>query len=619
MPETERRTEIMQRLREKAAALPLKPGVYLMKDRKGEVIYVGKAVRLKNRVSSYFHGAHNAKTEAMVSKVEDFDVIVASSEFEALVLENSLIKHHMPHYNILLKDDKGYPFIRVDMREDYPSFSVVNRVGEDGADYYGPYGGRGTTFRAIDAVSKALKLPTCGRKFPRDIGKSRPCLNYHMGACRGYCREGSSREEYRAGMEAAIRLLSGKTEELVKELTEQMERDAEGLRFEMAAEKRDRIRAVTALKATQRVVAGGFADTDAVGLHLGTAKSCFAVLHYIGGDLLDKDYEIIPTPLEDRPDALAAMLAGYYQRRGSVPRSILLPCRPAGMEALEQLLNGIGKTKLSVPQKGERARLTETADVNAAEEAERVSTREEKQLKVLEWLRNALHLKELPERIEAFDISNTGGDNIVAGMTVFVHARPKKGEYRRFRMKTVSGQDDYGSMREAVGRRFRRYLDGDERFGTLPDLLLIDGGAAHAATAAAVLADLKVDIPVFGMVKDDRHRTRALAAPDGGEIGISANPGVFSFIGTIQEETHRCAIEYQRALQRGGTSYSELDGIRGVGQKRKQALLKAFGSLKAIAAADREKLGKVVDKRTAEAVYYHFHGENEGKVGEKDS
>ena len=613
------RTEVMERLREKAGSLPLKPGVYLMKDRTGDVIYVGKAVKLKNRVSSYFHGAHNAKTEAMVAKVEDFDVIVASSEFEALVLENSLIKHHMPHYNILLKDDKGYPFIRVDMREPYPSFSVVNRMGNDGADYYGPYGGRGTTFRAIDAVSKALKLPTCGKKFPRDIGKSRPCLNYHMGACRGYCLEDAPQEEYRAGMEAAVRMLGGKTDELVKELTEQMETDAAELRFELAAEKRDRIRAITALKSTQRVVAGGFADTDAVGLYLGTAKSCFSVLHYIGGDLLDKDYEIIPTPMEDRPEALAALLAGYYQRRGSVPRSILLPCRPAGMEALEQLLNGIGKTKLSVPRRGEMARLAETAEVNAAEEAERVSTREEKQLKVLEWLRDALRLPALPERIEAFDISNTGNDNIVAGMTVFVHARPKKGEYRRFRMKTVSGQDDYGSMREAVGRRFRRFLDGDAHFGDLPDLLLIDGGAVHAAAASDVLRDLGISVPVFGMVKDDRHRTRALTAPDGGEIGISANPGVFSFIGTIQEETHRCAIEYQRSLQRGGTSYSELDRIRGVGLKRKQALLKAFGSLKAIAAADREKLEEVVDKRTAEAVFSHFHRENDEKVGEKDS
>ena len=619
VPDVERRSEVMQRLREKAASLPLKPGVYLMKDRSGGVIYVGKAVKLKNRVSSYFHGAHNAKTEAMVAKVNDFDVIVASSEFEALVLENSLIKHHMPHYNILLKDDKGYPFIRVDMREPYPSFSVVNRLREDGADYYGPYGGRGITFRAIDAVSKALKLPTCGRKFPRDIGKSRPCLNFHMGACRGYCLEDASQTEYRQGMEAAVRLLSGKTDELVKELTDQMEQDAAELRFEMAAEKRDRIRAITALKATQRVVAGGFADTDAVGLHLGTAKSCFAVLHYIGGDLLDKDYEIIPTPLEDRPEALAALLAGYYQRRGSVPREILLPCRPSGMEALEQLLGELGKTKLTVPQRGERARLTETAAVNAAEEAERVSTREEKQLKVLEWLRNALSLPALPERIEAFDISNTGNDNIVAGMTVFVHARPRKGEYRRFRMKTVSGQDDYGSMREAVSRRFRRYVDGDERFGGRPDLLLIDGGSVHAAVAADVLRELGVDVPVFGMVKDDRHRTRALTAPDGREIGIAANPGVFSFIGTIQEETHRCAIEYQRALQRGGTSYSELDGIRGVGMKRKQALLKAFGSLKAIAAADQEKLEEVVDRRTAEAVFEHFHGEIEEKVGEEDS
>ena len=612
----EERNATRERLRDKARSLPLKPGVYLMKDRSGTVIYVGKAVKLKNRVSSYFHGEHNAKTEAMVSKVEDFEVIVAASEFEALVLENSLIKHYMPRYNILLKDDKGYPFIRVDLKEEYPSFSVVNRPAEDGASYFGPYGGRGTTFRAIDTVSRALLLPTCGKKFPRDIGKGRPCLNYHLGSCRGYCLADSDRDAYRKSIDDAIRLFSGKTDELIAELTMQMENDAEQLRFELAAEKRDRIQAVSALKSMQRVVAGSFADTDAVGLFLGAAKSCFAVLHYVNGNLLDKDYEIIPTPLEDGPEALAALLAGYYQRRGTVPRVILLPWEPSGREALEQLLNGLGKTGLAVPQRGERARLTEAAARNAEEEAKRVTTREEKQRKTLEWLKEALVLDVIPGRIESFDISNTGGDNIVAGMTVFVDGKPLKREYRRFRMKTVSGQDDFHSMEEAVTRRFRRYLEGDEKFRTLPDLLLIDGGSVHAATAERAVRSLGLSVPVFGMVKDDRHRTRAMITPEGKEIGIAASPAVFAFIGTIQEETHRYAIEYQRSLQNRGTSRSELDRIPGVGPKRKQALLKSFGSLKAIRGAGRQDLGKVVDERTANAVFEHFHGQKEAKVGD---
>lgn len=608
--------EILDRLREKALSLPLKPGVYLMKDSSGAVIYVGKAVKLKNRVNSYFHGEHNAKTEAMIAKIHDFDVIVANSEFEALVLENSLIKHYMPHYNILLKDDKGYPFIRVDMREDYPGFSVVNRVGKDGAGYYGPYGSRGTTFKAIDAVSKALKLPTCGKKFPRDIGKERPCLNYHMGACRGYCMKDASGEEYRQSMQTAVRLLCGKTDELIKELTAAMEEDAENLRFELAADKRDRIRAVTALKSMQRVVAGSAADTDAIGLYLGAAKSCLVVMHYIHGDLLDKEYEILPTPLEEKPEALEALLVGYYRRRGLVPRVILLPCEPSNGATVEQLLGDIGKTRLFVPQRGELAKLVATAEMNAREEAERVTSREEKQLKVLEWLERELCLPKPPERIESFDISNTGNDNIVAGMTVFRHGKPLKRDYRRFKIKTLAGQDDFHSMEEVIARRFQRYLDGDEKFSPLPDLLLIDGGDVHASIALGVLQKLGLALPVFGMVKDDRHRTRALITPDGHEIGIQANPTVFAFIGSIQEETHRFAIEYQRSLQNAGTSRSALDAVPGVGTKRKAALLKAFGSLRAIAGASEAELGKVVDSRTANAVFCYFKEKNKDKVGE---
>jgi len=611
--------DTLPRLRDKAHSLPLKPGVYMMKDRSGQVIYVGKAVKLKNRVSSYFHGEHNAKTEAMIAKIDDFDVIVANSEFEALVLENSLIKHYQPHYNILLKDDKGYPFIRVDLREPYPSFSVVNRAGHDGAGYYGPYGARGTTFKAIDAVSKALKLPTCGKKFPRDIGKDRPCLNYHMGNCSGYCRKDSDRKAYHDNMEIAVRLLSGKTNELIRELTAAMEQDAENLRFELAAEKRDRIRALSALKSMQRVVAGSAADTDAVGLYLGEAKSCLSVLHYIHGDLLDKEYEVFPTPLEEPSEAMSALISVYYRRRGTVPRLILLPFDLPDREPMEQLLSQIGKTKLWIPQRGEMVRRVEAAELNAREEAERVTTREEKQLKVLEWLTKELSLPRMPERIESYDISNTGNTNIVAGMVVFQHGRPLKRDYRKFKIKTLEGQDDFHSMEEVIRRRLSRFLEGDAKFSPLPDLMLIDGGDVHASFAERVVHELGLTIPVFGMVKDDRHRTRALITSHGLEIGIAANPAVFAFVGTIQEETHRYAITFQRALQNSGVSRSELSRIPGVGEKRRAALLKTFGSIRAIASAELPDLCKVVDKKTAKSVFDYFQDKKQAKVGDECS
>ena len=608
-----------EQLREKAHNLPLKPGVYIMKDKTGCVIYVGKARYLKNRVSSYFHGEHNAKTEAMISKIDDFDVIIASSEFEALILENSLIKHHMPKYNILLKDDKGYPYIRVDMREQYPTFSVVGKPKNDGARYLGPYGGRSVTKSAIDAALKALKMPTCGRKFPRDIGKERPCLNYHMKNCNGYCLADASQTEYRENINAAIMIFEGKTGEIVRKLTAQMEDDAENLRFELAAEKRDRINAINAMGKRQQVVAGSAADTDVVGLYIGEARSCFVVLHYIGGNLLDKDYEIIETPLEEKEDALSFLIRQYYERRGTVPKSILLPFELPDMADIEALLSQSRKVAVSVPQRGDKVRLIERAAENAREETERITTREEKTLKTLEWLKTALGLTKTPDRIESFDISNTGGDDVVASMVVFVRGKPLKRDYRRFKIKTVEGQDDFHSMEEVILRRLKRNADGDEKFADLPDLMLIDGGDVHAGFARNAALSLGYDLPIFGMVKDDRHRTRALITPDGREIGINANPAVFAYIGTIQEETHRFAIEYHRSLRSKRTRFSALDEIEGIGEKRKKALLQSFGSLKAIKAASQEELTKVVDKRSAKAVFDYFNSEKTEKVEEENS
>ena len=596
----------------KANQLPLLPGVYIMLDRRGEVIYVGKAKKLKNRVSSYFHGDHLPKVAAMVEKVADFQVIVASSEFEALVLENSLIKRHKPHYNILLKDDKGYPFIRMDRREAYPRMEISARAEKDGADYYGPFGGRYQSREIIDAISKALLLPDCSRVFPRDIGKERPCLNYHMEKCAGWCLKDAGAEDYRSRCEQAVLILEGKSGELVAQLRTEMEQAAEELRFERAAELRDRIRAIEGLQNHQRVIATAFNDTDAVGFVRG-AKSCFTVLHFVGGDLAGKDVEMLDEPLEEDGEAVAELVRQYYLTEGgNHPKTILLPCDIDGREELERLIGEQSgrRVYLEVPKRGERLRLVESARINAREEILRRTTAEQRRNKTLEWLQRALELENFPRRIEAFDISNLGSMGIVAAMTVFQDGKPRRSAYRKFRIRDLETQDDYASMYQAVTRRFRRYLDGDEKFAPLPDLLLIDGGDVHTATAERALADLGLHVPCFGMVKDDRHRTRALMTSDGREIGIAGNQAVFSLIGSIQEETHRSAITYQRHL-RNESFASTLDEIEGIGPKRKNDLLQHFRSLRAIREADTEALKAVLPPRTAETVYRYFQEEAE--------
>jgi excinuclease ABC subunit C len=600
-----------EELKEKARALPLKPGVYIMMDRSSTVIYVGKAKALKNRVSQYFQDSagHTEKTRAMVSQIDHFDVIVADSEFEALVLECSLIKRHQPRYNILLKDDKGYPYIKLTVAEPYPQFSLATRVQEDGARYFGPYGSRGNTQAIVDALRHALKLPTCHKKFPRDIGKERPCLNFHMGQCDGYCRREVDREQHREAIDQAVRLLEGKFEEVSEELQAEMEQAAQELRFEKAAQLRDRYRAIELLGKRQKVVAGSLADTDVVGFHRGAAKSCFVVLHYVGGELAAKDWELLESPAEeDGAEAVSSLVKQYYGGRQGLPRQILLPCELEDEVPIARMLSQAAGRRVNLvsPQRGAKVELTRLADTNAREEVERWTTREERQSKLLEALGRLLGLERPPNRIEAFDISNTGKSDMVASMTVFVGGKPLKRDYRHFKIKTLEGPDDYASMDEVLRRRFRRYLEGDEKFDQLPDLLLIDGGQTHARVAVGVLEDLGLSLPVYGMVKDDRHRTRGLMSPQGQEIGLRHIPALFALIGQIQEETHRFAIEFNRLQRKGRVQGSALDKIPGVGEKRRAALLKHFKSVKNIKGASLCELEEVVPRNTAQAVYDYF-------------
>lgn len=601
-------------LKDKVLSLPLAPGVYLMKDKTGTIIYVGKAKKLKNRVSQYFQdsAAHSAKTRTMVSRIANFDYIVAGSEFEALVLECSLIKRHQPKYNILLKDDKGYPYIRVNMKDEYPTFTMVGKRADDGAKYFGPYGGRFVTQQALDTIRMTLRLPGCSKKFPRDVGKERPCLNYQIGNCDGWCQKKMTQAEYYRRIEQGVLMLEGRDKELAEELKGLMEEAAGRLDFEAAAAYRDRYRAIEALSQKQLVCSGAMADTDVVGYFAGTAKSGFAVLHFVHGSLIDKDVEVLDTEIgETREAAVSTLVKQYYLRRGLAPKDIYLPCEMEDAELFAQMLQQEygKKIRISVPQRGDHVKLVQLACSNAREEAERVSTDEERISKTVELLGSMLKLSGMPDRIEAYDISNLGSDDIVASMTVFVGGQPSRKDYKRFKLEGLTGPDDYGSMRQVIERRFTHYLAGDQGFDLRPDVLLIDGGITHADTVRRQLSLMGLSLPVFGMVKDNRHRTRALVTPDGEEIGIQATPAVYTLIGRIQEETHRFAITYQRQLRSKHVKRSSLDKIPGVGDKRKQQLLKAFKTIRAISSASQEELRAVVPKNTAQAVYEYYHSQ----------
>ena len=602
-----------QELKEKALTLPYAPGVYIMRDKTDKVIYVGKAKKLKNRVSQYFQdtASHTPKTRMMVSKIHHFDVIVAASEFEALVLECSLIKRYMPKYNILLKDGKGYPYLRLDMREIYPKITLVSKIEDDGAEYFGPYGSRGVTHSVMEAIRVTLKLPGCSRQFPRDVGKERPCLNYHMNQCAGWCQENKTCTEYRQTMEQARQLLLGNYKSVADQIREQMLLAAEKLEFELAASLRDRLTAVEALGQKQLVTALSLADTDVIGYGETETKACFAVLHFSGGNLLDKDYEILPRP-DDKQEAVSSLMKQYYISRGLAPKLVLLPFELDDGELFSQFMEvQFGrKSKLRIPQRGDNVRLVELACKNAQEEAERVTGKEERIQAVLVQLGKMLAM-EPPMRIESFDISNISGTDIVASMVVFQEGKPKKSDYKRFKVEGLADQDDYASMYQVVKRRFIHYKDTDNGFAEAPDLLLIDGGVAHACKAVEALQELDLDFPVFGMVKDDRHRTRALVTPEGREIRIDNNQAIFALIGNVQEETHRFAITYHRQLRSKRLRYSQLDDIAGIGPKRKQELLRQFKSIAAISGATLPELERILPLNAAQAVYRHFHAGGE--------
>lgn len=593
----------------KALTLPFSPGVYIMRDKQGQVIYVGKAKKLKNRVSQYFQdtASHSPKTRIMVSKIADFDVIVASSEFEALVLECSLIKQHLPRYNILLKDDKGYPYIRLDIREQYPKITMVNKLMDDEAKYYGPFGSRGVTKDIVEALNTILKLPSCNKKFPRDIGKDRPCLHYHMEQCAGWCIPGKSREAYLEAVEQARLLLEGKYKTVAATLRTQMLAASDDLNFELAAALRDKLNVVERLGQKQLVTAGQSRETDVIGYGFTEEKACFTVLHYLDGSLVHKEYQVFNVP-EDGVAAVSSLVSQHYIDKTTFPKQIFLPFDIDDRELISQYIREkTGKLPaVLIPQRGDNHHLVELACENAKEEAQRLTDKEAHHTGRVRLLGKMLGIEGI-RRIESFDISNLGNSDIVAGMVVFADGKPRPSEYKKFKIQGITQADDYESMFQAVTRRLLRYQNGDSSFAQLPDLMLIDGGATHVATAKRALDFLEIQIPVFGMVKDDRHRTRALVSPTGEEIRIDNEPSVFALIGSIQEETHRFAISYQKTLRTKHLRYSQLDEIPGIGATRKQLLLRHFKSLTAIGQASLDDLKRVLPQNAAVAVYTHFH------------
>lgn len=603
------------RLREKAAALPLSPGVYIMRDPAGKVIYVGKSRAIKNRVSQYFHenGVTSPKTDAMTSHIFDFDYILCDTEIEALTLENSLIKLYHPRYNIKLKDDKSYPYLKATVGEEYPRFLMTRRRDADKAKYFGPYTSTATVYGIISAMQKTFGLPSCRHMFPRDRGRVSSCVYKQLG-CVAPCDPNVPPEAYREAFSEAVAFLSGNYQEIVAALTEKMNFAAENLAYEAAAAYRDRIQAVRKLEEKQKVVASPDTERDIVAWHAADPVSAICVFYIRGGKLIDSELfyfsggEILDSA------AVASFLYELYTRREDIPKEIDLSDAIADedMEALAAWLRQKAGSRvlLRTPARGETRRLCDMARENAGQRAAEYARSLEKDEKALVRLAALCGLETVPERIEAFDISNFGDEAITAGMVVYENGKPKKSDYRLFHIKSISGRDDYASMREAVSRRIAHLDDKD---AVRPDLLLIDGGEAHRSAAAEVLAAAGEEIPVFGMVKDEYHKTRALVGKDG-EISIAAERSVYTLIYKIQEEVHRFTISKMSAAKRKTAKTSVLESVRGVGKARARALLARFSGLAGVKAADKESLCTVpgITPETADRILQFFQKKPHG-------
>ena len=627
----------LEYLREKVKKLPLQPGIYIMKDKKGQIIYIGKAKALKNRVSSYFRSVekHTPKVYRMVENVWDFEYIVTSSEFEALVLECSFIKQHTPKYNILLKDDKGYHYIRVGGGE-YGKITACHQPQKDGARYLGPYISGYVVKQTVDEVNKVFLLPTCNRNFPQEIGKQRPCLNYHIKQCMAPCSGKISPQEYAEALEEAVSFLKGSSANIQKILTQKMMQAAEAMQYEKAARYRDRIRAIQGLAENQKVVSIRYEEEDVIALVQSSVKCCAVVLQFRDYRLVDKEYFMLDelsefaqnASLTDskeqaveprRQELRTQFVLCYYDMKQQVPKAVVLDGPPSCQQELEEYLcqKAQRSVQLLLPQKGDQMKLLQMAKENASQQIAEQTRRTSREISALDELARLLGLHQVPNYIEAYDISNIGSETIVAGMVVFEGGRPLKGAYRKFSVRSVVGKpDDYASMREVLTRRLERYEQHKQEgvgFGRLPDLILLDGGRGHVAAVKPLVRQMGFDIPIFGMAKDDRHRTRTIATEDG-ELSVSSFRAAFDLLTSIQDEVHRFSIGYSRSKHASRAMESVLRSVEGIGEKRAKNLFLRFRTLKAMEAATVEQLEETpgMTHLTALNLYRYLH-ENDGQ------
>lgn len=589
--------------------LPDKPGVYLHRDKLGHVIYVGKAVNLKNRVTQYFRSQTNmpAKVRAMVANIEEFEYITTDSEYEALILECNLIKKYRPKYNVLLRDDKTYPYIKVTLGEDYPRVLKTRRVIDDGAEYFGPYSDVGAVNETIDLINSEYRLKRCSaRSFPDNF---RPCLNYHIEQCRGICTGNVSKDEYRKTIDDVLYFLKGHNKKMIDMLTERMQDCSRELNFERAAEYRDKIRAVKAIGEKQKVVLGGEQDMDIIHTAKGKNGTHIVLFYVRNGKLSGRDsFHMDSSEGEDRAEVIEAFMKQYYTPDMMIPKEIITETELPDAAVLEKWLTGMrnAHVRVYVPQKGDKRRLLEMTRRDVLEMLvmldERETQREERRNIVSEELQSVFGMRtekdeegnEVPVkwRIESYDISNINGVDSVGGMVVFEDGKPQRRSYRKFKIRTVEGADDYSSMQEVIYRRFRRAEKGDPGFTKRPDIIFVDGGLGHVHAVKEVLDAMGEDITVAGMVKDDRHRTRGLIV-DEEEIDLRQRPVLFRYVTAIQDEVHRFAIDYHHNIRNRSMKKSVLDEVPGIGEVRKNALLKKFGSIDKMKAADVGELAAV--------------------------
>ncbi len=604
--------------------LPESPGVYIMRDKTDDIIYVGKAKMLKNRVRQYFQNSanHSLKVKQMVSNIDHFEYIVTGSEVEALILENNLIKKHNPKYNILLKDDKTYPYIKVTTNEMFPRVFVTRKLLKDKNKYFGPFTNSSAVKENIALIDKIWQVRRCSKVFPRDIGKSRPCLNYHIGQCKAVCTGKVSEEEYNKMIGEILDFLSGKTENVVKSLTSKMLKYSAEMEFEKAAEVRDTIESIKILNQKQIIENLHIDDRDVIGFARGIRECIMQIFFIRGGKITGREHFMLEEceGVEDK-ELMTQFVQQFYSGTPFIPKEVILQCEIDDFDLISQWLSEQKGQRVNVlvPQKGERKSLVLMAQNNAKIVLDKFGAeirREHKRTKgALEEIQKALNIDFELNRIESYDISNTQGFESVASMVVFENGLPKRSDYRKFKIKTVIGPDDYGSMEEVITRRFTRYINetsGDENvkkagFDKKPDMIFLDGGKGQISAVQKALTNLNLYVPVCGMVKDDRHRTRALMY-NGEEIELPYTSEGFKLLTRMQDEVHRFAIEYHRKLREKKQVHSILDDISGIGSVRRKALMKHFGDINAIRRAEVEELQQVdgMNIKSAEAVYNFF-------------